>query len=233
MDMKSLGRKLWKDWIKPFAIIFAILGTFRSAVADWNDVPSGSMEPTILVGDRILVNKLAYGLRVPFTRTWVTHWNDPARGEIVILFAPDSGKRLVKRLVAVPGDVIEMTNNRLSINGVPLSYGPLDAATIKQDVLDKLAAGQNRSFAAETLGAARHAVMGTPSTAAHRSFKPITVPEGQFFVMGDNRDMSADSRAFGFVPRGQIVGRSSAVAFSLDRENSYLPRWDRFFKSLP
>src|SRR5262245_59061880 len=89
-----------RGWAVSFAMAFAILAPLRSAVADWNDVPTGSMEPTILCGDRIFVNKLAYGLRVPFTHTWVAQWDNPSAGEIVILNSPKDGVRLVKRLIA-------------------------------------------------------------------------------------------------------------------------------------
>src|SRR5262245_5791433 len=97
-----------RSWLTAFAIAFAILAPLRSAVADWNDVPSGSMEPTILPGDRIFVNKLAYGLRLPFTRTWLARWGDPAPGDVVVLLSPKDGTRLVKRVIAGPGDTIAM-----------------------------------------------------------------------------------------------------------------------------
>src|SRR5437667_10162124 len=95
-----------RSWVMSFALAFAILAPLRSAIADWNDVPTGSMEPTILPGDRILVNKLAYGLRVPFTHSWVAQWSDPGSGEIVVLNSPKDGVRLVKRLIAGPGDTV-------------------------------------------------------------------------------------------------------------------------------
>ena len=126
-----LGR-VWRDWVRPIAVILVICGSFRSAVADWNDVPTGSMKPTILEGDRIFVNKLAYDLKVPFTTWPILEWGVPRRGDVVICYAPDSNERLVKRVVAVPGDTIAMRANRLFINGEPAVYDLLDADTLNQ-----------------------------------------------------------------------------------------------------
>lgn len=218
-----------RAWVTTFAIAFAILGPLRSAVADWNDVPTGSMEPTILPGDRIFVNKLAYGLRVPFTSRWAARWGDPKPGDVVVLFWPKDGTRLVKRLIAGPGDTIALRNNQLIINGAPAGYSPLTAAELA--AIDP-AIRPGGDFAHEWLGAVRHAVMAIPSRPAVRNFGPLTVPADRFFVMGDNRDNSADSRFFGFVAREKIVGRSTAIALSVDPERHYLPRWGRFFTSM-
>src|SRR5262245_29402594 len=106
-------RKLWKEWILPFLIILILGCSLRSAVADWNYVPSGSMKPTILEGDRIFVNRMAYDLKVPFTTWRIAQWADPQRGDIVVLYSPQDGKLLVKRVIGLPGDVIELRNNQL------------------------------------------------------------------------------------------------------------------------
>ena len=221
--------RLWR-WCRPIAIIVLVLTSFRSAVADWNDVPTGSMKPTILEGDRILVNKLAYDLKLPYTNWHLIEWGQPRRSDIVILYSPVDGTRLVKRVVAVPGDRIEMRSNRLFINGEAASYAPLE-----QDTIDQIDKDQQPSyqFATEDIAGQAHPVMVTPGRRSPHSFGPITVPQGQFFVMGDNRDASADSRVFGFVDRELIVGRSTRVALSVDPDNHYLPRWDRFFRPLP
>ncbi len=213
--------------LREMVVVLVLFLSFRSAVADWYDVPSGSMEPTILTGDRIFANKLAYGLRVPFTFTWIAEWAEPAPGEIVIVHSPSDGARLVKRLIAGPGDVVEMRDNRLVINGVPVTYGSLS-----EDAVKSFEGREGRLFAEETLNSRAHAVMEIPGTRAARTFAPILIPEGKYFVMGDNRDQSGDSRYFGFVSRDRIVGRSSAVAMSLDPERYYLPRWGRFFSAL-
>jgi len=220
---------LWHEWIKSLLVVVLVVGAFRSAVADWNDVPTGSMKPTILEGDRIVVNKLAYDLRVPFTSWRLLRWAEPARGDIVVLFSPADGKRLVKRVVGLPGDTILSRNDRLFLNGQPLAYEPLSP--------DKVGVFQHgdrprRILAGEKLGNAEHAVLLTPEVPAMRSFGPLRVPPGAYFVMGDNRDESGDSRFFGFVKRDRIVGRALAVAASLDPGDHYLPRWGRFGHAL-
>ncbi len=228
--LRAVSRTIWKDWIKPLAIVVVVLTTFRSAVADWNDVPTGSMRPTILEGDRILVNKLAFGLRVPFTLRWFVQWDEPARGDVVVLHSPADGTRLVKRVVGLPGDTVEMRDNRLLINGAAVRYLALDESIVGWIPAEERA---RHEFASEAIAGVGHPVMVTPLLPAMRSFGPVVLPAGQFFVLGDNRDQSADSRAFGFVKRGLIVGRSSVVAFSLDRDRYYLPRVGRFFRALP
>ncbi len=96
-------RSFYHNWLKPLVIMLAVLFAVRSSLADWNDVPTQSMEPTILVGDRIAVNKLAYGLKFPFTTWHLLHWSGPKRGEIVVFYSPKNGDRMVKRIVGVPG----------------------------------------------------------------------------------------------------------------------------------
>ena len=223
---KSL-RKFWKEWLKPLLVVGLVVCSIRSAVADWNDVPTGSMKPTILEGDRIVVNKLAYDLKVPFTTLHVAEWGNPKRGDIVVCYSPADGKRLVKRVIGLPGDSIAMDNNRLFVNGRPVEYESLETA-----VSDRVEEQGNHHFAAEKLDKRRHAVMATPTLNAMRSFETLIVPEGNYFIMGDNRDNSFDSRYFGVVPRQKIIGRATAVAFSLDRNRHYLPRADRFREKL-
>src|SRR5213593_920316 len=115
--------------IKVFLAMLLVISSLRSALADWNDVPTGSMKPTIEEGDRVVVNKLAYDLKIPFTMIEVAKWGDPKRGDIVVLFSPVDGVRLVKRVVAVPGDRIEMRENQLFVNGRAASWKPLGFAT--------------------------------------------------------------------------------------------------------
>jgi signal peptidase I len=123
LSKAGIRKKLWEfwwEWAKPLLIVVAIMAPLRSVVADWNDVPSGSMRPTILVGDRIWVNKLAYDLKVPFSTVHVMTWSDPQRGDIIVFRSPADGKRLVKRVVAVPGDLVELRDDiSLSMANLP------------------------------------------------------------------------------------------------------------------
>ncbi len=172
MNVSTIPNYLWKEWIRPLALPLLFIAAAKSAFADINFVPSGSMEPTIVPGDVVWVNKLAYDLRVPFTFQRLARWSDPARGDIVVCFKPVEGTRLVKRVVAVPGDTLD-----------------------------------------------------TPRG-------PLEVPEGQYFVMGDNRNNSLDSRVFGFMPRDQIIGRVPRVVVSADPERWLRPRFERFGSKL-
>lgn len=219
----------WKGWGWSIVIAILIATSFRSAIADWNDVPTGSMKPTILEGDRIFVNKLAYDLKVPFTTWHLARWDDPKRGDIVVFFSPENGKRLVKRVIGIPGDVIAMRQNQLFINGEALQYEPLD-----QEIIDQIKLDQRLQYLlfTENLTGNKHLMMLMPLRPFPRSFAPVTVPEGHYFMMGDNRDDSADSRFFGFVERKRIVGQATAIVLSVNPENYYYPRWDRFFSRL-
>lgn len=207
-----------------------VLFAFRSAVADWYDVPSGSMRPTILEGDRVFVHKMAYDLKVPFTTLHLAEWGNPQRGDIVVCYSPADGKRLVKRVVAVPGDRIELRNNHYFVNGESAMYGALDAKTTRYLPEQELPSFQ---FAEETVAGRKHPVMFIPSVASRNTFDETVVPEGQYFMMGDNRDNSLDSRYFGFISRKEIVGQAVGVAMSFDKTKSFSPRWGRFFSKLP
>jgi signal peptidase I len=227
---RGLGSLLWREWVRPFILILMVMGTFRSAVADWNHVPTGSMKPTILVGDRIFVNKLAYDLKIPFTRVRLAEWGLPQRGDLVVFFSPADGKRLVKRVVGLPGERVSMSDNQLMVNGRKIAYEPLDPSIIEElGVKDR----QGRTFSQERLGSRVHPVMMVPSRPSRHSFEEMVVPEGHYYVMGDNRDESFDSRWFGVVPEHLIVGRAIAIAISVDPDHFYLPRWHRFFSGLP
>jgi signal peptidase I len=228
LRLRATARRVWLEWLRPALLIVLVTTALRSALADWNDVPTGSMQPTILVGDRVWVNKLAYDLRVPFTTRHVAEWAEPARGDIVVFFSPANGQRLVKRVIGLPGDTLELRNNRLFLNGHAVDYTPLE-----ERVVNALPATTTQhDFAREQLPGHPHGVMATPALPARRDFGPVRVPAGQFFMLGDNRDNSLDSRYFGAVPRANIVGRATSVALSFDREHCFAPRWDRWLTAL-
>jgi signal peptidase I len=219
----------WREWIRPLLAVAIVLGSFRSAVADWNDVPSGSMEPTILPGDRVFVNKLAYDLKVPFTLWQVARWGDPRRGDVVVLWSPHDGQRLVKRVVGIPGDVIEVRAHRLRVNGQPASYAALPAPQAAAQDLKGLPLAD---MAIEGVDGRRHAVMNAVDEGPGSEAGPVVVPPERYYLMGDHRDNSFDSRAWGFADRRVIVGRASTVVLSLDLSARYRPRWHRFFLPL-
>jgi signal peptidase I len=228
-EYRVLARRWWHQNIRPLLILALVMFSARSSLADWNVVPSGSMQPTILVGDRVLVNKLAYDLKVPFTTWHIAQWSNPRRGDIVVFFSPKDGTRLIKRVIGLPGDTVELRNDRLLINGQPMDY-----TTLEPQIPGQLS-GPERArgiFATEQLPLHAHAVMAINGIPAMRSFGPVHVPDGHYFMMGDNRDNSFDSRYFGTVDRGQIVGRATSVVLSLDKSNYWLPRWSRTGLSL-
>lgn len=234
----SLPKRLVREWVVPILTVVIVLGTFRSAVADWMDVPTGSMLPTIVEGDRILVNKLAFDVRIPFTRHSLSHRDDPELGDIVVFWSPEQRLRLVKRVVGLPGDRIEMKGETLYRNGHPVPQDVLDPARLDGVFTDAERTGHR--FSVETLGERRHPVMtdlvATGRERARlraRSLGPVDVPDDHYFMMGDNRDNSRDSRFFGPVPREALIGRVFGVAFSIDRDRCYLPRWERTGTSLP
>ncbi len=235
--LRAAALGLWRHWLRPLALPFLLVAAAKSALADINYVPTGSMLPTILPGDVVFINKLAYDLRVPFTFARVARWSEPARGDIVVCFSPADGTRLVKRVIGLPGDTIEMRNEILYLNHARVDYAalPAEAAILRDLTADDRAGGV---FAHETLPdrAARrdrtHAVMALPRRAAVRSFGPLVVPAGSYFMLGDNRDNSHDSRFYGCVPRREIIGKAKAVVVSADLDRWLRPRFQRFFTAL-
>jgi signal peptidase I len=206
-------------------VLVILLTSFRSAIADWNDVPSSSMEPTILIGDRVFVNRVAYDLKVPFTTYRLAQWADPERGDIVVLRSPVDGTRLVKRVIGIPGDTIEVRRHCLIVNGMPARYAPLPES-------DAVALGITSfplaAMARETVDGRSHMVLAEVFVGTGSDVGPLQVPEGKYFLAGDHRDVSYDSRYWGFADRRAILGRAVAVAFSLDHDRHYLPRRERF-----
>ncbi len=231
MNFRTAARYVWREWIRPVGLPVLVVVAAKSALADINPVPSGSMKPTVLEGDLVFVNKLAYDLKIPFTTQHLARWADPARGDIVVCFSPDEGTRLLKRVIGVPGDTIELRNDRLVLNGQPVAYaapGRLSSGTRNLEAAEPGSA----FFATEALPGHAHEIMVLPRRPALRSFGPLTIPAGSYFVMGDNRDNSRDSRYFGFVSRDEIVGQAEGVFASFDLHHWLRPRVDRFCTAL-
>ena len=222
-------RAAWRNYRGTLLFLCLMLG-FRSAWADWVTVPTGSMNPTIIEGDRVLVDKHVFGLRVPFTRVHLTAGEDPGRGDIVVFDSPADGISLVKRVVGVPGDVVALEGDRLTVNGHPASYSPGDLDGLR-GLLAATAAEHPLLLRESGLGPP-HEVMLLPGRPARRSLDAVVVPDGMYFMLGDNRDNSADSRYFGFVPRRDIIGRATRVLVSLNPDRYYAPRSERFLRPL-
>ncbi len=218
------------NWVranKGFLAFLCLIGVFRSAVAELNAVPSGSMRPNLLEGDVILVNRTAYNLKVPLTDVVLARLGEPARGDVVTFNSPADGTRLVKRLIALPGDAVEMRNERLIVNGKPLDYAVQGTA---REAIGGTAVDAVRLD--ETLAGRHHSIQVLPELEARRNFGPITVPADQYLVLGDNRDNSKDSRYIGMIRRDLLVGRAERVVVSADYLGNWLPRPDRFGLSL-
>jgi signal peptidase I len=189
------------------------------------------MYPSIYVGDRIVVDKLAYDLRIPFTLYRIARWREPKRGDVVTFTSPEDDRLLVKRIIGVPGDVIELSANQLIVNGESANYEPLRADEVRR--LPIRDAHRYRFLRESVLGNQRLIMLCDVPFMHANSFTPPRVPEGRVLVMGDNRDNSRDSRIVGFIDRDRILGRVRTVAFSLDYDRYYAPRLDRFFADLP
>ena len=218
--ISSYFEAFWRE-NRRFLLLLLCIVFFKSAIADLSSISGASMQPTLLDGDKVWVNKLAYDVKIPWTEISLAEIDDPERGDIVIINSRKAGKRLVKRIIGLPGDTILIQNNTLVINGEPAQYQILSedpTGIIIEEALPNMAhqAQFSRHFFARK----------------GRSFGPTVVPANQYFVLGDNRDNSADSRLYSFVPRGEIVGRSSSVVFSLDSHNNYLPRGERFLEGI-
>lgn len=220
-----------KSWLranKGFLIFLMLFGLFRTAVADWNPIPSASMRPNLLEGDVVFVNRLAYNVKVPLTDKVLGRTGEPQRGDVVTFSSPADGTRLIKRIMAVPGDVIEMRDEQLTINGEQAAYSAVE------HVVETLSGGVsvNALRYDETIGARAQRIQLLPQIAAARSFGPITIPPDRYLMLGDNRDNSADSRVIGLVPRELLIGRAVRVLVSADIEGDWMPRTERFGKSL-
>ncbi len=233
------------------SFIFAVAAilAFRWALFEPYVIPSGSMIPTLLIHDHILVSKFAYGLRFPFTKSWIFRGNEPKRGEIVVFRSvEDSGYFMIKRVVGLPGDKIEIDpEGYVKINGEKLETQHLPASAEPDSqkpyyaVKDVDIGGEfsDFEFYQENLKGVQHRAMLIKG--ASRFFdKPFMVPEDHYFCMGDNRDNSKDSRYWGSLPRENLLGKALFVWLSCEDTLPYLPflcnpvklRWGRFFHVL-
>ncbi len=225
------GSFLARAWhqTSPIAVAIVIALAIRAVVIESFYVPSGSMLPTLLIGDHVFVSKFVYGARVPFTEIRAPALRDPRRGEIVIF---ELGRRrtgaicpadrcpeaptedFVKRIVGIPGDTIEVRNGRVYLNDAPVPVEAPDETYVDDD-------GQSYRMAREHLGEVAHAVLDHPALPSPVG-RRIKIPEGRYFMMGDNRDNSNDGRSWGTVRREEIKGPVLVIYWSWNNRGSWL-----------
>ncbi|MCM5703257.1 signal peptidase I [Larsenimonas salina] len=197
------GKDPWYvDYSKSFFPVLLIVLIVRSFIVEPFQIPSGSMRPTLKIGDYIVVNKFTYGLRLPVVNTKILDVSEPERGDIMVFrFPGDPNVDFIKRVIGLPGDTIRYENKQLFVNGEPVPKSLLEA-----DAPDN--AGEK--LLEEQLGDVSHRIYNNPADPGPQ-VGTIEVPPGHYFMMGDNRDHSNDSRYWGFVPEENIVGKAFAV----------------------
>ena len=220
-------KKLWTE-NRGIILFLFLFGLFRTAIADYNPIPSGSMRPSLLEGDVVLVNRLAYDLKLPLTDHIVLPLGEPQRGDIVTFTSPRDGVRLIKRIVAVPGDRVGMQDKQLIINDEFATY----SAPQEQPSRAALDAPWQAKLRVEQVIGEKHLIQWLPGVLARDNFETQLVPEGQYLMLGDNRDNSADSRYIGLVPRHLLIGKAVRVLLSVDILGLWLPRLERFGQAL-
>jgi signal peptidase I len=230
---RAAGQKepWWIEYPKSFFPVILIVFLLRSFLVEPFKIPSGSMVPTLLVGDFILVNKFAYGIRLPIVNKKIVGIGEPKRGEVMVFRYPeDPSLDYIKRVVGLPGDRISYVNKKLTVNGVELPRKPL------ADYLNRERIHYSKQYQ-EDLGGVEHSILIEDDVPAAipfvRSFPfrdnctynnsgvTCTVPPGHYFMMGDNRDNSADSRVWGFVPDENIVGKAFFIWFNFSEPSRF------------
>lgn len=227
-------------WLRDVLVIFFVMIVLRSSLINWYVIPTGSMLPTIKIKDHVLVNKLAYGLMLPFMGTQIISWDTPARGDIVLFDSPVEHVTFVKRVAGTPGDQIAFQNGVLKINGELVKEEQLSDRSVLDDMRDPneegRIPGEGKILYKESgLNNTWHFILrnevGGPTNYESREW---VIPAGKILVMGDNRDGSNDGRYWGFVDIDKIYGRAFRVFYSILPSKGIFPefRTDRFFAPL-
>jgi signal peptidase I len=211
-------------------VIFAVL-ILRSFLVEPFRIPSNSMMPTLLTGDFILVNKFAYGLRLPMLNYKIVEIGNPQRGDVVVFKYPENPRiDYIKRVVGLPGDEINYRDKTIFVNGEPVIQLPVGSFSGEGSGIEMTGAKQSL----EHLGEINHVILtlfgapDSPSNCQVLALGPIMVPPNQYFVMGDNRDNSRDSRCWGFVPEDHFVGKAFAIWMHWDMARNGFPiLWSR------
>lgn len=218
-------KSLYKEWIEPFLIAAVVALFIRQFVVEAFKIPSGSMIPTLTIGDHLLVNKFIYGPRIPFTDIRLFTWKYPKRGEIIVFKYPENeSKNFIKRVVGLPGDKIEIKKGKLFINDESVPVSELGSYEEREQ-----GAGSpyydKPKLLEEQLGTVKHHILYLRDQSEY-DFGPKLVPADSVFVMGDNRDNSQDSRVWGFVKYEKILGRAFILYWSWDGNGRWV-RWER------
>lgn len=218
---------LWHN-NKGFILLLALMFVFRSAVADWSYIPSSSMNPTLIQGDRVGVNKIAYSLRLPFTLHHLVRWGMPERGDVITFDSPLDELNLIKRVVAIAGDTVAMRDNTVLINGHAVQRKLIQTSRLIPTEMGLVEA----EIWQEQLGQKTYESARLVALNRITDFDAVQVPAGQILVLGDSRDNSNDSRFIGFIDVNRITGRAERVVMSNDPESFYLPRSSRWWLAL-
>ncbi len=206
------------------AILLALI--FRSVIASPYKIPSGSMIPSLKIGDFIFVSKLSYGLKIPFTNKNLINFSIPKRGDVIVFVAPpDPRIDYIKRVIGIPGDKIELKNDKLYINDALAERTEVKDPELLKDYPSSSIREAATTYI-EKVGDKKHAMMEISRIA--ENFGPVVVPPGHLFMMGDNRDNSGDSRVWGFAPMENVRGRALFIWLSLDSVDPYIRFSDKF-----
>lgn len=215
------------DYARSFFPVLLLVFLLRSFLFEPFRIPSGSLEPTLLTGDFILVNKFDYGIRLPVIHKKMVSFNEPKRGDIIVFrWPPNPSVDFIKRVIGIPGDHISYIDKTLYINGTKISQIFVKNTT-DQDESGDIWNVQEKQ---EDLFGIRHLIFQNANR-PNDDIKDIVVPEGMYFAMGDNRDDSADSRYWGFVPEKNIIGKANVVWMSWSSPDHRI-RWDRIGKAI-